>query len=252
MIDVLVVSLCALSGPFSILLAPLAAARWWLLRERRTALLAAILAVGAVTQTAVLMAAAGASRPSVPLGATPGYLSRIVGGRVVASALLGERAVEALARHAPGVKWILASFLAVAGALTLRALLRGPLGLKLLVCFGLLVLAVSLAKPTAAFDRPQWPVLWQWGGGTRYWLIPMVAFLAVLAFNVRSDAPRPARRMAAALLLLFPLGAALDFRHSPRPDLGFDEQVKRFESSPPGTRFAFRILPPGWEMVLTR
>ena len=60
----------------------------------------------------------------------------------------------------------------------------------------------------AAGDLPAWPFLARPGNNGRYWLLPMLAFVAALAWLAASRGPLAVRAGAAALLAVSAWGAA--------------------------------------------
>jgi len=85
--DTGVVLLSGLSGPFAILLAPIAAIRVWLDRERWFIFLFLLVSASAVVQTLCLLLA-WQTRSQMFLGATPELLVKILSGQVFLGALI--------------------------------------------------------------------------------------------------------------------------------------------------------------------
>lgn len=241
------------SGPLSILLLPVALVRW---RQERTPWHVAtliIVAVGAIAQASTVLLTASAERSQVPLGATPGLLSELVGQQIILGSLLGER----LFFNLPVVidRSVLTVTAFAAGTIVLLyALWRAPSRVRLFVAFSLMALAASLATPLVSVDQSdasQWSQLLQQGIGGRYWLLPKLGFLMALVWMLGADGHWLRRGAAKMLLVLLPFGVAFDWAHIPFADLGWAARSSAFEAAPPGTAMEFPIHP-GWTLRLTR
>lgn len=276
-LDVAVVVVSGLTGPFVLVLALVGT--WWIWKGPRTAWRVALWAtvVGlAVVQGVELLAY---PRGPNPLGATPGRLVEILGADVGLGALVGQgRLSEIVTGHhllleaAAGG----AAFVVVVG----WALARAPLALRVFDAYALTVLAASLYTPAISGRRPQWQLLIMDLGG-RYWLFPTLAFLSSAAWlgcgsvrtlvarlqspRVTDDASRRARRRVRTGALV--VGSALglgtigisgalampqDWQYAPYATVGYGKAVAAFERASPGSRVSFPEDPRGWDMVLVR
>lgn len=249
--DVAVLLLCALSGPFIILLAPIALAVWYVRRGGQALGIVGLCTVAGLAEGLTALTSLG-SRASGPLGATPQLLAHILVNRVLLAGLLGEQGTPATLTSAWSHTAAATAALLLLGALTVGlALWRGPLELRLLLAFGGMVLLISLARPEQSFTEPQWPQLAA-GSGTRYFIIPMVVWVVTLVW-LCTRAPRGgAMVLTAALVLLF---AAGDVRHWSYPaymDLHPSAEAAQLSRARPGTVVNLPINPPGWVMVLQK
>jgi hypothetical protein len=254
------------SGPFCILLLPVALLCWWHRRDRWSFVRLACVAIPALVQVAVL--ARSSSRPfmptspsltprarTTPYGATPGNLLRIFGGQIVVGSLAGWRTYAALQ---PGTftahPW-LPALLGLAGvALLLRAaLVSHSFALRLLLLFATLNMSAALASPMIFGGQPLWVMLQIPGAGQRYWYSMTLAFLVTIVWTAAAD-PRRAMRALAALLLtvLVLVGIRRDFVLPPRANLDFPAQAERLTWSPPGKVVRIAILPVPFTMALIR
>jgi hypothetical protein len=253
-LDVLVVLLSGLSGPFALVLAPVAAAWWWAKRQDWTLVLTGVLALCALAQ-AVALLAGGFARSKAPLGASVDGLVRILGVRVFLDAIAGRRVDLVLFRqpalHAslwPAVV-CLALLLLVLGT----AVWKGPGPLRLLAGLAAGLLAAALSNPLVDLRLPQWPLLQTPGAANRYFVISTLAVLLSLSWLVLQPDWRLPRLLATPLLLLALLvGIPADWWNPPLADLGYRSAVRRYEEAPPGSSVVIPINPPGWKMVLVR
>ncbi len=250
--DIGVLLLCGLSGPFIILLTPIAAAAWLARRGRWALGLAGVAAVFGLVQGLTAVTSLG-TRSSAPLGASPGVLVHILVNRVLLSGLIGQQATHATFTTSWTHGTLLTAGLAIAGAAVVGlALWRGPLALRLLLLLAGLQLSLSLLKPMISLTEPQWPILAFTPGGPRYFLFGMLAWLVALVW-LCTRAPRlPAALLTGTLLLVFCAG---DLRHWQYPgfvDLHPSTEASQLTRARPGTVITLPINPAGWTMVLVR
>ena len=267
--DVAILLLSGLTGPFVIVLALLGLVWCW---SRRAApdrawtlslwgisvLLAGVQAVALLTS----------KRAEYPLGASFHRLVDVIGGQVAVAGLLGSAGM----RHVEAGAHPFAVFLVASAALALvyaAVLLRGPLVLRLFVLMAVAIVISALATPMASSNVPQWVALTTPGTGSRYWVIPILAFYLSLLWMAawplrRAGRPgprsRPSRALglpaaavgALALLTSVVFAMPRDWSYPRYVDTGYQAAVARFDRLPRGTRAAIPINPPGWAMVLVK
>ncbi|HKW66143.1 MAG TPA: hypothetical protein VJP04_02570 [Terriglobales bacterium] len=243
--DFTVMLLLALTGPFSILLLPLAVVVYCKKPSRHEIGLLGVLAGGTCVQ---LLAFLGSVRVLGPSGASWRQFIRIAGHQVFLSALFGK---TGLWLPDPQPRWYFFLLLLVVllgtGAMS-YALARGPLELKLFILFSVAVFASALKSPMGS-----WPVLHLPGAAQRYWFFPMMAFLASLFWLVFGDlVPRKLKVAASLVALTMCIGISRDWRDRPFVDMHFGQYAERFSTLPSGTQYVIPINPPGWTMVLVK
>jgi len=249
--DVVVMTFAVLSGPWAVLVFPLVLFAWWRTRERWALVLAAIVVAGVVGQVATLPVADAIHRNTTPLGASPSLLGDLVGTNLVLDCLIGEQGWI----HLPGAIYgpvLVFGVTAMATGVFALALWRSPWQLRALVVFSLALLGVCLTAPMVSTTEPQWLELGVFGVGGRYWLLPKLSFLSSLMWLTSGGAGRWTKWGATALLLVLPVGMALDWAHSPFPDMEWPERVGEFRAAPPGTEVVIPMYPEGWTMALTK
>lgn len=255
--DVAVLVLSGLSGPFCIILAPIAFVRWLAGRHpwSRTILLVVVGTAAIQAWTLSERGAISRSLGGAPLGASSGGFLAILGGQIFVGGLLGLSTYA----HLHDLGWWGQPWLpAAAGVVGLAFLLRvawitRSLALRLLLLYASLHLAASLLSPIVVGDKPLWELLRLPAAGMRYYYFAIMAFLASLAWTLFADPRRAMRAAAAALLALLVLvGIRRDWWLPPIPDLGYAAQVERFRAAPVGEPFTFEIAPPPWQMVLIK
>jgi len=251
--DCALLVLSVLSGPFAILLLAIAALMWWLRRVRWSAIVLAVVACGALVQGATALLTAAAARSPAPLGASPRLLADILGTQVFLVGLVGEEFFfYTLPSFIDSAGLVLAAFF-FGAAVFAYTLWRAPWQVRLFVGFALAILAATLTTPLVSENEAQWPQFLIPAVGGRYWLLPRLAFLLSLYWMGTASQPRIARWPAkVALMLLLPVGMAIDWSHRPFPEIGWSERVGDFYRAEPGATIDFPIQPPGWTLTLTK
>lgn len=255
--DCAVLLASGLTGPFAILLAPVAL--WEALRRRlsNAAVRAALFRAGAVLacvtiQAGVLLTHLG-GRSQAPLGATPELFARILAYQVFIGSLIGQHGLFWLERQPVLSSSTVAVLVAVVGlALWALAFVRGSAMLRQGTVLAGLIFLAALAKPQVDMTAPQWPLLILPGVGCRYWLMPMFAWVGVLltlTTKVRAAAPRIAGLL---LILVLPIGIAKDWPFPNWTPTYFVAQARAFEAAPTGTHMLLDARPAGWKLDLTK
>ncbi len=250
--DAVVLTLSGLSGPFTLMLAPVAA--WQALRQpgasTRARLLVAALTAG--VQLAVLAGHGG--RSHVPLGAGPRMLARVLSEQVVLSAEFGWRStgpVQALPLWRDNVLPLL--LMLMAATVTALALWRGPVVLRQVALFAGLMLAAALFTPSVTLTGQSWEVMTHLPMGNRYFTIPTMAWIAMV-LTLACDRSWPLQ--AVGRLLLAPillLAIPQDWSILRLRGTDFQARARTFEAAPAGTRMTFPVIPDGLDpMVLVK
>ena len=248
--DGTVLVLITVTSPLGILLVPVAAVLWWKRRQKSAAFSLALLLPGALVVG--LIALMSHQRQAAPNGPTFSRFAAILGRQIILSSLLGRNTQDWLMhlRYAH----LLEGIATVVGLSVLVYALRyAQMELKLFVLFAYAVLALALLHPLAgAPDQPQWELLCLPGCGNRYYFLPMLGFLVSLVWIAGRKASSLALRcIAAALLLMLPIGIYRDWKYPPFIDLHFSKYAAQFEQAPAGTHVVIPINP-NWNMGLTK
>jgi hypothetical protein len=155
--DLAVLGLCGLTGPFCILLFPIA---FYLAWKRRPAhspqIYAALMTLCCLIQAYSLFFKNTAERSSAGLGATPMLFIRMLAGNIYVGALIGPSGIAT--SQSPGMATFLVIFAICISIFIVLVLRKAPLPLKLMAAFACLSLAASLSSPSTV---PQ-PGLSKW------------------------------------------------------------------------------------------
>jgi hypothetical protein len=242
-----------LSGPFVLLLAPVAAWCYWRTPNPVTRRNCLILAIALAFTTLALINSVG-TRFATSLGASLWEGVRIIGGQFVMGFLLGQKSYEAIV-HAPYFDIAASlSFLSLSILLFLIAR-REKSEVRVLLFIGIGALAIALAAPIGgAPGKTQWNALWSIpGNGQRYYFLPMAMLLFAIAAVAGRGCGRTWRAVAASLLLLIAIvGVRVDWKLPAFTDFHFRRYVDLYRSRAPGASVIVPINPPGWEMELKK
>jgi hypothetical protein len=253
--DGAILLLSATTGPFVLILAPVAWIRRYLRGDdhvrRWEALMLSACFVLQVIALAVISHHDASNpavepRPSPSLGATPALFAKMVGGRVLLGTVLGESTGMTAA---PALQWGAIAFAIVVVLLVLRAQRFEVLAGLALAGF---VLAGALINPSTA--SPAWPLLTTLPPSTqRYFFLAEFAWAVTLVWIAATATRRITRLTGWAVVAAVILVAAIGHWSFPaEPPDGFSVAAHRFEAAPNGTSVSVPAEPSGWSMLLVK
>ncbi len=243
-VDVVVQLTAALSGPFCIVLAPLVLIFWWVRRQPWSLAMGALVTMGAATQVAVLLNST--HRVQGTLGATPAKFVRMLGGDIVACALLGS---HAFADRSPMLLIMAAALIGL--GVCLYCLRFANLEWRLFLVYCAALYAASLRSPLVVPAKPAWDLLVNDYSG-RYWFFPMLGFVLSAAWCALHGHDRLFKIAGTCVLISMPIGVIHDWKYRPYPDAHFAVSVQRMLHAMPGDRISMPIAPDGWSMELVK
>lgn len=247
--DYVIVSISALSGPFCLLLLPIAALKYWFEREKHTFVLLIILCGGCFVQGVSLMINERPTR--APLGASLKLFMKIVGGHWFVSSIIGEKGFAWTLRH-PFWKDGVSVMINLGGfGLLIYTFLKSKIELRLLMMFAALIVVSALISPAVSSDTPQWSVMWFAAVGSRYWLVPNFCFLLSLFWLAKNASLKWLRYVSIGLLLLSSIGIYKDWKYPPYVDYEFQKHAAEFNNAAVGSEVVIPINP-NWEMRLVK
>jgi len=244
--DAVVFLLFGLTGPFCLLLLPVAGIFWWKRRQSWSGIVCGILAVTSALQALALLGGGWQQRVHTPLGASPLLFAKILAGQVYVGALIGQNEFTSRA-HLSAV-----ALAAVIGTCVLCwCLLKSGWELRLFIVFSGLVLCAALGSPLAAGLQRQWEFLATSTGG-RYWFFPMLAASWSLVWCATQSAFKSCQILGVVGLAAMLVGEVRDWKYPPFPDKHFPQYVNKFAAAPPGTPVTIPICPDGCNIVLIK
>ena len=255
---------CGFTGPFALLMAPVAFARCLFDRDGSwSRWLLAVVVAGACVQLPVLLEsgrlgvgahAEGWGGPGrAPLGAAPAKLIYMLSSRVFIPAFTGTEGNVYFNLHQAN-RFVLAVFVCSGGvAVVVAAMLSAPTWLRLFAAYCFLVLGASLASPIGSLQLSQWDWLISAPGGERYFLLPVVGFSALVIWAV-TEIPWTIARWAAGGVLLagYLAGAFVSWRFPVPPHHELAAYERALADAPSGATITVPINPDGWAMHLVK
>jgi hypothetical protein len=231
---------CGLTGPFSLLLLPIAL--FMLLRHRyemwrRTG--AAIFLAGALVQGICLLAHTSNRRHPL-LGANVEEFIRIVSTQIYLATTIGTNALSA--NFSTFAICLLFAIGTLAWFLCARV---SGVEMRCLIFLAAAILFASLASPVVfpASGVTAWQ-LPAGAPGIRYWFFPCLAFAWALAYGVCSSR-QLVRIIAACFLFFLPVGIVRDYKYPAFADMEFAQYAQLFDRAPHGSTVTIPINPGG-------
>jgi hypothetical protein len=247
-IDVAVIAVMGVTGPYCFLLLPIAFLLWFVRRRGWTAVFICILGITCIIQGYVLTHWHG---ECVPVQLVNRHGVQLLAIQIFS---LGILAMNAAVQQVVMARFMVTGiFVGLGLAIVVLTLMRAPLELRLFVAFGVLV-------TTAAAFRLHCDPHWRWDGllsheasSDRYWYIPRLGFVASLVWlaldtkwSIRT------RSVARAALLCLALVALVSWRYPAPPDFHWPQYARELQNAPPGTTVWIPVNPPGWKFYLTK
>ena len=248
--DCAYLTLSGLTGPFSILLLPIAAYSAWKRKEPWRRVQCAVLAACAMLQLWALVILDTKGRPPYPAGYSAALLARMLAGNIFAGALLGRVQLAML----PGTgAFVCLLSIAIGGVAIMTAcFMKTHIEMRLLLVFTCIVFACSLLSPkvTPPAGATMWELMTK-VAGIRYWFFPSLAFAWTLAWCARSGS-EILKATAAILFCVMFFGVVMNWKNPAYKDLHFDEYARVFEAAPAGTVMMIPENPQGWYLELVK
>jgi hypothetical protein len=244
--DIGVLLLFGLTGPFCLLLWPIAVIFWWKRRQGWSGIVCGLLAVTSALEALALFRGGWQQRILTPLGATPLLFAKILAGQVYLGALIGQNEFASRA-NLPAV----AVVCLIGTCVLCWCLFKGGWELRLFIVFSAMLLAAALRSPLAAGRQRQWEFRATSTGG-RYWFFPMLAFSWSLIWCATQCACKPCQILGLICLAAMLCGEVRDWKYPPFPDKHFRQYADKFNAAPPGSLVTIPICPDGCNMRLIK
>jgi len=245
--DLSIFTLSVLTGPFCILLLPIAAI---LMRQRRLRMSPLIILVATSLIQGIELLTHPGTRSTAPLGANLEWFVRLLAGQVYLSTLFGASPIAFIS--APYLVLFFVCVTVICTVLVWRCCREAPANMRLFVLFAAIIFAVSLVSPFSS--PPQGETVWRLLAivpGRRYWFLPTLAFAWSLLWCVRSQS-EAARLTSRVLLFVMCFGLFRDWKRPAFPDMSFATYAKAFDTAPRGTMVVIPYNPAGCEMRLVK
>lgn len=250
-LDISLVLLSGLTGPFCIFLLPIAFLVAFRRSHRSRWVPVAILGTCCMIQAVGLLFVSPTARTAWGvLGPRFSLLLRILAGNVFLGALIGSNNIAVT----PGTRaFVFLALISLAGLIIIAVALRSaPLPMKLLALYACMLFGAALVLPSsyAPPGTTQWEMIAK-AGAVRYWFLPTLTFIWLLLFGVFSRG-RILKGISGFLLCLLCFGIALNWERPAFQDFHYAAEAERVEAAPAGTTVMIPINPEGWQMRLIK
>ncbi len=248
--DVAALAIGALTGPFSILLLPIALLVALFRHSSRNVIQLAIVALGAAVQ-GVLLLTKGRPPNTSSLGASVPLFCKIVVHYLLLGFLPNGYRLPRFLQPLIGF-WTLATCLLIVLACAVWIVRHGNFELRCMLLFGAAVTAASLASPIIVSNGEQWPVMLT-GAGERYWFIPKLVVAVATLWLVVQPFSKWARTAGVAGTLAIAICCAAGWHIAQWPGIHFRTYLHVFDALPVGAQLTVPIdPPPSWTLQLTK
>ncbi len=251
--DLSVLLIAGLSGPFAILLLPISFLLWFLRRRKLNLVNLLVIASTAGVQFFAIFYLTGGDRVQVIPELTVRLIFAILGRQIIWNSIIGSTGYLWVLEHISWYFWLIALGTVLALFLTAHAVYKAPMELKLFILFAILIFISSLISPTGDFSEyTPLKLLSRSMDGVRYWLVPMLAFITTLIWNVGRKRYMFFRVLAGIFLVTMSFGVILDFRHPKFVDYKFSKYIVELSKLEKGQKMTIPINPSGWSMELIK
>lgn len=251
--DFVLLVISSLSGPFVIFIAPcLILKRISQNRGLKNAIINikafdVVMALCCLIQIIAILTSADGSRSHAPLGASFSMLADVISYRVVGGSIFDNELISPM-----GSMTVLnICIFTLLTIVTLIFFVRQDWRFKSAVIFPVLMIGFALAKPMMSLTLPQWPALLIPGGGERYFIITNIAFFSLIIF-ICSKLDKHTRNLSILLPVALIVLMIPSYSIKGLPDVGYQEDVAKFETLPSGESMKIRINPNPWGVELTK
>jgi hypothetical protein len=254
--DIFFLVLAGLSGPFSIVAAPIAV--YYFLKYTNRHFIYKTLIVcstGLIQLISALVETAHNARGQVHLGVSLPVFLKILAGKVFITGLFGALVYGIVWKSSWWASGYVAAITAIIGTVMIvYAFRKSQPELKLFIAYAYGVFLLALIFPMVSnTDVPEWESMLHPAGGNRYLFLPILAWIMALVWiYFRAQKFEYIKNFAAILLCLFAfIGIPLSWKITPFKDYHFADQARQFEKIPSGQSMNFKINP-CWNMTLIK
>lgn len=248
--DTAAVLLMGVSGPFCLLLAPIAAAVFFRRRGFHYAVLLGITLFTASLQTLSLLAFDRPIQPELGIGIE--QLAGILARHLALSPLIGSRGFEKLALSGFYGFAVLYSAAALIIVAFIFMIVRGGFELRMLAIFSVLIVTAALISPAVSPEPGQWAFIANNDTAIRYWFIPTFSLYTGIILLLSKKHLSPQLKAIKLIIAIAAFtGIVADFRLPKLTDYQFRRYAAEFNRLPPGSVFEIPINP-NWKMTLVK
>ncbi|QDH17611.1 hypothetical protein [Swingsia samuiensis] len=236
-------TLSSLSGPFCLLLLPLAIIHTYFQKNKTNIQRLIILISSTFIQLIPLITTSHTTRIHTVLGARIGTLLQLLTSQLFLSPIIGHNHINRLYQSFFWKGPLFPLFVTILCLYICLRMAKKSSFVRYLLLFATLVLTASLMNPIVSTTTPQWNALLIPDTGMRYFFIPLFAWSTTLTIAAFSG-PFFVRAISFGLLLigLF-IGIPTDYSIPTEPDRNFQSAADAFDKAPIGTTITIPVRP---------
>ena len=252
-VDICILALSGISGPFSIFLLPASFIFWMIRRDSVRFYNFIIFLLESFVQLWAIFQFGHAGRLKILCQFDILKIATLFGKRVVWDSIVGSKA--ALFSQALGPYYSVFFSVAIVTAffLMLYALANGSSSLRLVGLFSLNVFVASIISPNISpLSKNSLDTLYLDGFSCRYWVVPTLFFITTITWNLFQAKNKAVKILAALFSSGIIFGFIINFHFPAYVDYQFSGYAKKFERMAPGEEILIPINPQGWSMKLKK
>lgn len=249
--DFIILLIAALSGPFVFPLVTIALIQYFYYKEKNLSHLVA-LGFGLIVQSISLLYNFS-SRINIDLGASFFAFIKVVTGQIFIAGIIGKNSFRFIYNNFLQTnngleKFFYVTIFFVGVTVIWIAVKKGSSALRLFLLFAGLILAASLYSPMASTKIPQWQVMISPGAATRYWVIPIIAYLIsiIFIFTIKNTYTKI---FSSILLCILIISIANNWKFNAWQNLHFVNYARKFPTVPIDAVFEIPSQPLNWHKI---
>jgi hypothetical protein len=186
-----------------------------------------------------------------------GMFIKLITGQIYVASLIGQKGYSLFLNYLHGLhnyisNLIIIFIFIVGSAITIFSFLKGRKELKVFIIFCLTTFAFSLIRPMVPSNEAlsQWQIMAMPGSATRYYFLPMIAFLISVIFLINKKNILPIRLVGLFILTIFVLGLQFEFFYAPWTNYNYKNQIKELQYKHAGEYMEIQIIPGQYKIKL--
>jgi hypothetical protein len=258
--DYFFIALSCVSGPFCIFLVPAAGLRYlWSSKEERANLrsLYIVFILFTATQLIYLALNSDSSRMIQENRYNIGAFIKLITGQIYIASLIGQKGYSLFLSHLHNLNNLISNSIivlvfTVGSAISIFSFLKGKKELKIFIIFCLTTFVFSLIRPMVPSNEAlsQWQIMAMPGSATRYYFLPMIAFLVSAFSLINKKNIKPVKLIGILIIIIFVMRLQFDFFYKPWPNYHYQNQIQKLKQKSTGEYMEIQIVPEQYKIKL--
>lgn len=249
--DSIVLLITGLSGPFVFPLSIIFLIKYFYYKEKNLSHLVA-LGIGLIVQSISLLYNFS-SRINIDLGASFFAFIKVITGQIFIAGIIGKNGFRFIYNNFLQTnngldKFFYITIFFIGVTVVWITIKKGSSALKLFLLFAGLILAASLYSPMASTKIPQWQIMASPGAATRYWVIPIIAYLIsiIFIFTIKNAYTKI---FSSILLCILIISIVNNWKYNAWQNLHFVNYAQKFSTVPIDAVFEIPSQPLNWHKI---